>query len=208
MRDAERLREKTQVNLDDRQMGAVAVGGLLLLGVVFALGLVIGKHLAAQSQPSPVEDAALESPPPSKPAQGRTVPVHVAQAGTPAEPPRAPPATVAPAKPVTIPPPPKPLEVAPAAEKEKPVVLTPPPKHLGDYTVQVGASQDRAEAGRIEQRARAAGLKPYAVEADLGKKGIWYRVRVGAFKDKEAADRYRKDVQRELRSAAVVMSTH
>jgi cell division septation protein DedD len=177
MRDAERLREKTQVNLDDRQMGAVAVGGLLLLGVVFALGLVIGKHL-------------------------------VAQAGTPAEPPRAPPATVAPAKPVTIPPPPKPLEVAPAAEKEKPVVLTPPPKHLGDYTVQVGASQDRAEAGRIEQRARAAGLKPYVVEADLGKKGIWYRVRVGAFKDKEAADRYRKDVQRELRSAAVVMSTH
>ena|SRR5437588_91270 len=180
MRDAERLREKTPVNFDDRQMGAVAVGGLLLLGGVFALGLVIGKHL-------------------------------VAQAGTPADSPGAqptPPAAVAPAKPVTIPPPPKPLEVAPAPEKEKPVVLTPPPKDRGDYTVQVGASQDRAEAARIEQRARAAGLKPYVVEADLGKKGTWYRVRVGAFKDKDAADRYRKDVQRELRSAAVVMSTH
>src|ERR1700737_2264681 len=106
MRDAERLREKTQVDLDDRQMGAVAVGGLLLLGGVFALGLVIGKHLAAQSQPSPVEDAALEDPPPSKPAQGRLLPVHVAQAGSPAEPRAqpAPPAAVAPAKPVTIPP--------------------------------------------------------------------------------------------------------
>jgi cell division septation protein DedD len=85
--------------------------------------------------------------------------------------------------------------------------LTPPPKDLGDYTVQLGASQDRTDAQRLESRARAAGLRPYVMEADLGRKGLWYRVRVGSFPDKEAASRFRKDVERELRSPAVVMAT-
>jgi cell division septation protein DedD len=88
------------------------------------------------------------------------------------------------------------------------VALTPPPKDLGAYTVQIGASPDRAEAARLESRARAAGLKPYVVEADLGAKGTWYRVRVGSFPDKEKAGRYRTDVERELRSTAIVMASH
>jgi len=33
-------------------------------------------------------------------------------------------------------------------------------------------------------------------------------VRVGAFQDKDSANRFRKDVERELRTAAVVMPTH
>jgi cell division septation protein DedD len=97
--------------------------------------------------------------------------------------------------------PPKPVQVASTTS----VALTPPPRDVGQFTVQIGASQDRAEALRMENRARAAGLKPYAVEANLGAKGTWYRVRVGAFRDKDAASSYRRDVERELRAAAVVM---
>jgi cell division septation protein DedD len=74
--------------------------------------------------------------------------------------------------------------------------------------VQLGASQDRAEAQKLESRARGAGLKPYVVEAQLGAKGTWYRVRVGAFGDKDSANQFRKDVERELRTSAVVMPTH
>jgi DedD protein len=74
--------------------------------------------------------------------------------------------------------------------------------------VQIGASPDRAEALRLENRARAAGLKPYSVEANLGAKGTWYRVRVGSFADKDRATRYRTDVERELRSNAIVMASH
>ena len=59
----------------------------------------------------------------------------------------------------------------------------------------------------MESKARAAGLKPYVVEADLGRKGTWYRVRVGAFKDKAAANRFRTDVEREMRGPAVVMAS-
>jgi cell division septation protein DedD len=96
-----------------------------------------------------------------------------------------------------------PLRVASTAQ----VPLTPPPRDLGAFTVQIGASQDRSEALRMENKARAAGLKPYAAEADLGRKGAWYRVRVGSFQDKDAANSYRRDVERELRSPAVVMPT-
>ena len=85
-------------------------------------------------------------------------------------------------------------------------MLTSPPKDVGNFTVQIGASQDRADALRMENKARAAGLKPYVVEADLGARGTWYRVRVGVFKDRSAADDYRRDVERELRAPAVVMA--
>jgi cell division septation protein DedD len=37
---------------------------------------------------------------------------------------------------------------------------------------------------------------------------VWYRIRVGAFAERSAADRYRRDVERELRTSAVVMPTH
>ncbi|HET7787187.1 MAG TPA: SPOR domain-containing protein, partial [Myxococcales bacterium] len=131
--------------------------------------------------------------------------------------PAAPARTDAPARSpaATVPPPPvrtalvvppaaqEPVQVAPAGA----VALTPPPRDPGAYTVQVGASQDRAEIARLESRVRGAGLKPYVVEARLGAKGTWYRVRVGSFRDKDSANRFRKDVERELRTAAVVMPT-
>jgi cell division septation protein DedD len=212
MRDVERLREKTEISLDDRQIAGLALSLLLLLGGVFALGLLLGKHLAAQEPPVPAapEMAVVDrkpappTPPPAKidPPEPRP-PAAVITAPKPA------PAAVVPGpRPaVTIPPPPKPATVA-AATAPTVVVLTPPPRDLGEYTVQVGASQDRGEAQRLEQKLRAAGLKPYVIEADLREKGVWYRIRVGAFKDKDTAGRFRRDVERELRSAAVVMSTH
>ena len=55
------------------------------------------------------------------------------------------------------------------------------------------------------QRARGAGLKPYLVEANLGDKGTWYRIRVGRFAEKAAAEKFRRDVERELGGRALVM---
>jgi cell division septation protein DedD len=101
-----------------------------------------------------------------------------------------------------VPAPARAIQAAPPA-----VPLTPPPPDAGQYTIQIGASQDRTEAARLEGRARSAGLRPYVMEANLGARGTWYRVRVGAFRDKEAANRFRKDVERELRIPAAVMPT-
>ncbi|MBS2021821.1 MAG: SPOR domain-containing protein, partial [Deltaproteobacteria bacterium] len=90
---------------------------------------------------------------------------------------------------------------------EDEVHLTAAPASLGAYTVQIGASQEKKEAQRLESKARSAGLKPYSVEANLGAKGTWFRVRVGSFANKDVATRYQKDVERELRVSAMVMPT-
>lgn len=237
MRDVEGMREKVQVSLEGRQIAALSVGALLLLCSVFALGLALGRRLA-QEPPRPAELSALDAQAadaaeqkiaaaPQKPGKG--VEPAAQKAGNDTAPQKTAAAQKSPeaaAKPTRarretaladtkkgavaiVPPPPRELVVPPPEERASgPVALTPPPRDLGAYTVQIGASPDRAEALRLENRARAAGYKPYSVEANLGAKGTWYRVRVGSFPDKDRALRYRSDVERELRQAAIVMASH
>lgn len=223
MRDVERLREKIELTLDDRQVVALAVCALLLLGGVFSLGILLGKKLSTLQAPAaaPSDLASLDAQariPGPAPAPARPT----SHPETPAKPAASPSAekvheltvkpeqarlasiVAPPLRQTTVIPPPARAVPPPAT----PVPLTAPPRDLGEFTVQLGASQERTEAARLEARARGAGLKPYVVEANLGAKGTWYRVRVGAFKDREAASRFRTDVERELRSAAVVMTAH
>ena len=247
MRDVDRLREKIQISLEDRQVAVLAVCALLLLGGVFSLGLLVGKRLAAAApQQAKVNDlaaldeeqeqAAREPPQREKPAPApapRAVPAKppavadqpVAEeldrdpdeqpvpdqgklASQPAQAAMVPtPREQAQREPVQIDPPPKPRSVEPVPAPSALTGLAAPPPNRGQFTVQLGASQDRGDAQRLESRARLAGLKPYVVEARPGNKGIWYRVRVGAFNDKDAANNFRRDVERELRLTAMVMPT-
>jgi cell division septation protein DedD len=216
MRDVERLRDQQK---GGGQKAVLAFCALLLLGGVFSLGVLIGRRSASPRAPSsPAGNlAALDAEARKAPARPAP-PASMEPAPEPAvAPPAAPPAardakdedvpartaTLVPApprSPAVIPPP-------PPAHAKAPVNLTPPPRDPGAFTVQVGASQDRGEAARLEGRLRSAGLRPYVVQANLGAKGNWYRIRVGAFRDKDSANRFRKDVERELRLAAVVMPT-
>src|SRR5713226_1564090 len=166
MRDMERLREKNEFALDDRQIAGLVAGALLLLGAVYALGLLVGKHLAAQAQPAlattelvPVERklaARLPEPaaPPAKQAADAPPPALKQAAAV----------VPAPKSAVVVLPPPRPVSIPAAAAP--PAALAPPPGDPGDFTIQVGASKDRAEAQRLVQRARAAGLKAYVTEAE------------------------------------------
>src|SRR4051812_44574237 len=99
MRDVERLREKREFSLDDRQMWALSLSALLLLGGMFTLGLVVGRRMTPPPAAAPVEVAeatpvvvparptpvveekkpppVIEEKQPEKPAQGRA-PVTVA----------------------------------------------------------------------------------------------------------------------------------
>src|SRR5437764_274439 len=183
MRDVERLREKHQLSLDDRQIAALALCALLILAAVFALGVALGKRSsppASQPTLAQLDEAALPEqgkPPASIPEEKpRPPPTRIApQADAPRAILPAPPAPRAvippppPRAPLIVPPPARPVQVASAS----PAPLAPPPRDLGQFTVQVGASRESAEAQRLESRAHAAGLKPYVVSADLGKKGVW-----------------------------------
>jgi cell division septation protein DedD len=206
VREVGQVRDKLQISLDDRQVIALAVCALLLLFGVFSLGILLGKKVTSpqRARESFADlaslDAQARSHPDPRPA---AAPVEVARPEKVAPAVHTTSVIPAPARQTTVvaAPPARPVQVAPAV----PVALTPPPRELGNFTVQVGASQDRADAARLESRARGAGLKPYVQEANLGAKGTWYRVRVGAFRERDAANRFRLDVERELRSAAAVM---
>jgi DedD protein len=74
----------------------------------------------------------------------------------------------------------------------------------GQWTLQLSAYQDRAEADRYLAGLRDRGYAPYIVEAKVPNKGTWFRVRMGRFASREAASKYLADFQRETQIPAIV----
>lgn len=65
------------------------------------------------------------------------------------------------------------------------------------FTVQVGAFPTQPEAEALMGRLRDQGFSPYVVAAEVAGKGLFHRVRLGKFKNREEAKRYLEDLQRE-----------
>ncbi len=55
------------------------------------------------------------------------------------------------------------------------------------WVVQVFSSKSAADAGMLRDKLGSKGYPAFIAEADLGKKGIWYRVLFGPYADKTAA---------------------
>jgi len=117
-----------------------------------------------------------------------------------------PPATsntqVATAAPRTLVPETKPVAAkpTPVEAKAQPAVVAPTPTPAaastsagGSYVLQIGAYKSEAEANAAfaalkgKNGALMSGFSPNIKQVDLGGKGIWYRLRVGSFADKDAA---------------------
>jgi cell division protein FtsN len=64
----------------------------------------------------------------------------------------------------------------------------------GSHAVQIGSFGAAADAIALKGKMAAKGYPAFIVEADLGKKGLWYRVRIGPYADSTAA----KSVQKML----------
>jgi cell division septation protein DedD len=73
------------------------------------------------------------------------------------------------------------------APRSKPAPRTAPQK--GQFSVQVAAVQNAKSAEQLSARLRKQGYRSYHVRSEVAGKGVWYRVRVGAFEDRGAADR-------------------
>jgi cell division protein FtsN len=75
------------------------------------------------------------------------------------------------------------------------------PAGTGQFFVQIGARNDQAQAlaafnGMQQKYASVLGnYSPSVRKADLGDKGIWYRLRVGPFTDKPGADKLCEDLK-------------
>jgi DedD protein len=200
-----RAREKFQLSLDGRQVASVVVGALVVLAAVFILGLNVGKQLALrQLEGTRAGDLeALDRAPAAPPAKAEPLTFHDRLTKeTPAPPP---PAEAAPKAEAPAPPAPA-APAAPAAsaapEPAPPKAAPPPAPQLKPWTVQLAAAEDRREAERLA--ARFVALNPRVEEAVIPGKGRFFRVRVGSFETKEAAQRYLRDVARETGAKGIV----
>lgn len=235
MRDANRLKEKYDLSLDNRQIVSLFIGGIVVLGSVFVLGVVVGKKLASDERTSQAPDllSALDQKADAlKPVEPpltfqdeltRKEPeARSAEVPKPVEPPK--PVeqkkaemAAAPAAREEAEPEPAPVEkpapevptrsMAPNGGLEEAFVRATKPQEAapdGAWTLQLSASQDRAEADRFASKLREKGYAPFVVEAQVPGRGTWYRVRMGSFASKEAANRYLQDFRRETQIEAFV----
>jgi DedD protein len=177
--------------------------------------LTFQKTLTEKAPPEPPKAAApvkvAEAP---KPAPA-PAPTPVAEAPKPPPPAPAPvadepkPVVVADAPKGTVPQTPVATRTAPAEAREparpKSVKLAVPPPRAPmpsaapktGWTLQLHASQDKADADRFAASMREKGYAPYLVDAEVPGRGTWHRVRLGSFPSKDAAAKYLADFKRE-----------
>lgn len=70
-----------------------------------------------------------------------------------------------------------------------PPVSSKPAADTGGFTIQVRSSPNEADAKQFADSLKSAGFDAYVMRADLGGKGVWFRVRVGRFQSREEAQR-------------------
>lgn len=73
-----------------------------------------------------------------------------------------------------------------------PVIQTAPAN--AHFSIQVGSYENVDEAHSMVQVWKEKGYPAFLVSADIPDKGRWYRVRIGAFEDKDSAKAYLNDL--------------
>lgn len=151
----------------------------------------------------PVAPTAQPAPQNAAPVQPAPAPQQPTVAAEPAMPPMPmPQATQAPAaapaaEPAPAPQPvaadPQPVAAIPAKPKVAAADAAPASAKPSQYVVQVGSKQNQTEAlatfADMQQKypSLLASYRPMVQKADLGSKGVWYRLRIGPIVDKTAA---------------------
>jgi cell division septation protein DedD len=184
-----KVKERVELSLDGRQIASIVVGALVLLGVIFVLGLNLGRQLAARQFEATRGDAlaALDRPPPM-PAGSVTddaLTYHDRLTRERPPPPEEPPVKAAPAslaQPMGAPVP------AASAASVAPAVAPGPPG--GAFAVQLVSTPSRAEADKLA--GKLLEFDPRVEPAEVNGKGHVYRVRVGSFETRAEAEKLLK----------------
>jgi cell division protein FtsN len=95
------------------------------------------------------------------------------------------------------------LREPPPPVRDVPVKEAPAPK-LGSFTIQVSAFKTQPEAASYVKLLTAKGFPANIKASTVEGKGTWYRVRVGSFTSKQAADSYKDKLTRDNLPAWVV----
>lgn len=218
---------RTQRRIERRQAVLLIILVLAVTGVSFFLGVLVGQSGSlsafgrraesprlpvAQIAPPPLPAAVTVPAGPQKMTfyddlpKGNSAPLGSGinlPKTTYVPPPPAP--VVAPVASVAATPP----APTPAAPKATPAPASPPAVKVpvassgGAYVVQVAATKDQAEARRLVSKLGEKGFSASTERADLGAKGVWYRVVAGPYADRAAADKAAGQLKQQKFSAMV-----
>jgi cell division septation protein DedD len=102
---------------------------------------------------------------------------------------------------------PEPRRLAATAEsKPKPPTTTRVSLNQGgDYTIQVSSFRSMEQASELKGRLSKKGYAAYVQSVDISDKGMWHRVRIGTYRDKEGAERVASDLRGRESLPATVM---
>lgn len=82
-----------------------------------------------------------------------------------------------------------------AKPKEPPPASRVTASQSGDYTIQVSSFRSWEQASDLKGRLSKRGYAAYVQSVDLNDKGTWHRVRIGNYRDKDAAERVANDLR-------------
>ncbi len=210
MRDTNRIQDRDEVRLDRVQIIWLTLGGVVALGLMFALGTVVGRRAAQLEQtPGPQDPIAradlgvdeheklvfyqrltepaakgLSTPPVAPPPVEEPPPVPPPAPPAPEETDLRSPSPPDPGPPPADDPPTTALDADPVR-----AALDAGPPQPGEFTIQVSAYQSMAEANAFSASLERRGYRPFVVQTNLPGKGTWYRVRLGRFASQDQATR-------------------
>ena len=201
---------RSQRRFERRQMLLMIVLVMAITIASFFLGVMVGERgtfTASHVEPPRLPMAQIAPPPlpssvPAGPQKltfyddlprGNAAPlgsgINLPKGGYSTPPPPPPAPAAAPAAPATPPVAAAPAVKPPPAPASAPEVAAPTVSAGGAYVVQVAATKDQAEAKRLVEKLKGKGFSAASERADLGAKGIWYRVTVGPYGDQGAAEK-------------------
>ncbi len=98
---------------------------------------------------------------------------------------------------------PVPVRKSPApAKKELPVKQA---SSKLRYSIQVSSHQEKQDAEDEVRRMKQNGFAAYVISSPLPGKGTWYRVRIGSFANREAAERLQREVRAKIGMSPIIV---
>ncbi len=73
------------------------------------------------------------------------------------------------------------------------------------YTIQVSSHQEKQDAEDEVRRMKQNGFAASVISSPLPGKGTWYRVRVGSFSNREAAERLQREVRAKIGISPIIV---
>ena len=207
MKDQDKIRERVELLLDNRQIFLIFLASAVILALVFSLGVVVGKRIGPPTISAPPTDplALLDKMSKGEPVDenltfhtaltkeaeevqlganavdGSSGDVKAKPAGEKVEEKKEAKAAPVPAKKASS-------QQPPAKKKASEDSTEPGAKGKKEsFSLQLSAFQERHEAEQFMLKLKQSGLKPYMVTTSIPGRGIWFRVRVGDYSNWEDA---------------------